>query len=108
MSNYVNMNEVFRRINARKAAAEKLKKYVGKFVVCGVHSGVLESVDCGESGAVVNVDGARYGFDPVRLEKQTAEMYDAEDAHEAALWDKEQANMRWAEAGGYASGLPRP
>lgn len=30
------------------------------------------------------------------------------EAQEAKAWESEQAHIRWAEAGGYAAGLPRP
>lgn len=39
---------------------------------------------------------------------ELAEMKAAEEAHEAAVWDEEQAQTLWAERGGYAAGLGRP
>jgi len=32
----------------------------------------------------------------------------ATDAAEAAAWDEDMEQLRWAECGGYAAGLPRP
>lgn len=37
-----------------------------------------------------------------------ASLTEAEEAYEAEQWAREQAETRWAEAGGYASGLARP
>lgn len=37
-----------------------------------------------------------------------AEATAAEEARQAQQWEDEQAQVRWAEAGGYAAGLPRP
>lgn len=64
---YINMNEVFRSIDGRKAAAASLKEYVGKEVKAGVHTGTLVSVDSGEFGAIIQKSDGRYGFDPRKV-----------------------------------------